>query len=81
MAPERPSEEICIIFLNIPNAYPTRRNTSKNKLLPLAVLDKYDFLIDIGQESPKQSMVIASINSVISDKFITIFLSCIDTKS
>ena len=63
--PVQPSTVSCIILRKIPNAYPTSKNTSKNKLLPLAVFEISDLRIDIGHESPKQSIVNASINSVI----------------
>lgn len=57
----------CITLREIPKAYPISRNTSKNKLLPLAVLDMRDLRMEIGHESPKQSIVTASINSVMKE--------------
>lgn len=77
MPPEQPNNEICMTFRSIPNAYPTSKNTSKNKLFPFAVFDISDFRIEIGQESPKQSIVNASINSVTSEISILIPF-CID---
>ena len=53
------------------------KNTSKNKLLPFAVLDMNDLRIEIGQDNPKQSIVNASSNSVIKEIFI-FFSSIVD---
>ena len=49
----------------IPKTYPIQIKNSKNRLFPFAVLDVQDFRMEIGQESPKQSIISASNKSVI----------------
>lgn len=71
MAPLHPKTVSWITLRNIPMAYPMSKNTSKNKLFPFAVFDTSDLRMEIGQESPKQSIVKASISSVIKE--ISIF--------
>jgi hypothetical protein len=52
----------------IPHKYPIKINTRKTKLLPLAVCDVYDFIIEIGHEIPKQITIKASNNCDINLK-------------
>ncbi len=51
-------------LLAIPHRYPAKIKHSNTRLLPLAVLDIMDFRIEIGHDTPKQSNIKTSSNSV-----------------